>query len=115
MEIVINGNDFLDSLTSNLYNYSFRKLSDRLSPTVIEQIKKQAVKAAQILSIKDYARFDFRIEKDQPYLIDIAGTPYTIKHSSVAFLFENIMHLDYKDIYKTIMACSLSNYDILQS
>ena len=115
VEIVINGNDFLDSLTSNLYNYSFRKLSDRLSPIVIEQIKKQAVKAAQILSIKDYARFDFRIEKDQPYLIDIAGTPYTIKHSSVAFLFENIMHLDYKDIYKTIMACSFSNYDILQS
>ena len=60
MEIVINGNDFLDSLTSNLYNYSFRKLSDSLSPVVIEQIKKQAVKAAQILSIKDYARFDFR-------------------------------------------------------
>lgn len=115
VEIVINGNDFLDSLTSNLYNYSFRKLSDSLSPVVIEQIKKQAVKAAQILSIKDYARFDFRIEKDQPYLIDIAGTPYTIKHSSVAFLFENIMHLDYKDIYKTIMACSFSNYDILQS
>ena len=115
VEIVINGNDFLDSLTSNLYNYSFRKLSDSLSSVIIEKIKKQAVKAARILNIKDYARFDFRIERDQPYLIDIAGTPYTIKHSSVAFLFENIMGLDYKDIYKTIMACSFSNYDTHQS
>lgn len=115
IEIVINGNDFLDSLTSNLYNYSFRKLSDSLNLEIIEKIKKQAAKAAQILNIKDYARFDFRIKKDQPYLIDIAGTPYTIKHSSVAFLFENIMRLDYKDIYKTIMACSFSNYDMRQS
>ena len=53
--------------------------------------------------------------RDLISVIDIAGTPYTIKHSSVAFLFENIMHLDYKDIYKTIMACSFSNYDTLQS
>ena len=42
VEIVINGNDFLDSLTSNLYNYSFSKrLSDSLSPVVIEQSKRK--------------------------------------------------------------------------
>lgn len=115
VEIVISGNDFLDSLTSNLYNYSFKKLSDSLSPTIIDNIKKQAAKAAQILNIKDYARFDFRINNDQPYLIDIAGTPYTIKHSSIAYLFENILNLDYKDIYKTVMACSFSNYSMSQS
>lgn len=39
----------LDSLTSNLYDYSFRKLSDSLNSTIIEKIKKQAIKAAQIL------------------------------------------------------------------
>lgn len=112
IEIIINGNDFLDSDTSNSYNYSFRKLADNLDSKVVNQIKYEATKAANALNIKDYARFDFRIKENRPYLIDIAGTPYTIKHSSIAFLFEKIMHLEYSDIYKVIMACCISNYNI---
>ena len=46
-----------------------------------------ATKAASILNIKDYARFDFRIKNGVPYLFDIAGTPYTIHHSSISYLF----------------------------
>lgn len=110
IEIVINGNDFLDSQTSNAYDYSFRRLSDCCSENTIQQIKQNAIKAATALNIKDYARFDFRVKGEQPYLIDIAGTPYTIKHSSIAYLFEDIYHLDYHDIYKVIMACCISNY-----
>lgn len=110
IKIVIEGSDFLDSNTSNLYNYSFEKLSDSLNSKVIDRIKQNAVVAASALNIKDYARLDFRIKGDQPYLIDIAGTPYTIKHSSIAYLFEKIMHLEYSDIYKVIMACCISNY-----
>lgn len=113
IKIVINGSDFLDSNTSNLYNYSFEKLSDSLNSEVIDRIKQNAVLAARALNIKDYARLDFRIKGDQPYLIDIAGTPYTIKHSSIAYLFEKIMHLEYSDIYKVIMACCISNYKIV--
>lgn len=112
IEIIINGNDFLDSDTSNSYNYSFRKLADNLDSKVVNQIKYEATKAANALNIKDYARFDFRIKENRPYLIDIAGTPYTIKHSSIAYLFEKIMHLEYSDIYKVIMACCISNYNI---
>lgn len=112
IEIVINGNDFLDTDTSNSYNYSFRKLTDKLTSNIVNKIKYVAVKAAAALNIKDYARFDFRIERNQPYLIDIAGTPYTIKHSSIAYLFEEVMHLEYNDIYKVIMACCISNYDM---
>ena len=112
IEIVINGNDFLDTDTSNSYNYSFRKLTEKLASNIVDKIKYMAVKAAAALNIKDYARFDFRIEGNQPYLIDIAGTPYTIKHSSIAYLFEEVMHLEYNDIYKVIMACCISNYDM---
>lgn len=112
IEIVIKGSSFLDSNTSNLYNYSFQILADKLNKKTIEYIKNLALKAADVLKIKDYARFDFRIKEYQPYLIDIAGTPYTIKHSSIAYLFEEIMHLDYKDIYKVIMACCISNYNM---
>lgn len=115
VEIVISGNDFLDSTTSNSYNYSFQKLSDSLECKIVDQVKNEAVKAAEALNIKDYARFDFRIDGSRPYLIDIAGTPYTIKHSSIAYLFEEIMHLEYGDIYKVIMACCISNYEHNQS
>lgn len=70
-----------------------------------------AEKAAKILNIKDYARFDFRINSSNGvYLIDIAGTPYSIKHSSIAYLFCNIYGYNYKDIYKTIAALSYHNY-----
>ncbi len=109
IEIVINGGDFLDSNISNAYDYSFRKLSKYYPAELIEKIKNAAVNAACALNIKDYARFDFRIKEDQPYLIDIAGTPYTIKHSSIAYLFEEILNLEYNDIYKVVMACSISN------
>lgn len=112
IEIVINGNDFLDSEISNSYNYSFRKLSDTLPSEVIDSIKNSAIKAATALKIKDYARFDFRVNGDRPYLIDIAGTPYTIKHSSISYLFEEVMNLEYNDIYKIILACCISNYTI---
>ena len=115
VEIVINGNNFLDSNTSNSYNYSFRDLASTLNPEIINHIKYIAIKAAAALEIEDYARFDFRIKENQPYLIDIAGTPYTIKHSSIAYLFEKIMHLEYNDIYKVIMACCISNYNTSQS
>lgn len=111
IEIVINGSDFLDSSISNTYNYSFRRLSDNYNAEIITKIKQDAINAASALNIKDYARFDFRVKEDRPYLIDIAGTPYTIKHSSIAYLFEDILHLDYKDIYKVIMACCISNYN----
>lgn len=111
IEIIIKGNDFLDSDISNAYNYSFRKLSEQYDVGIVAQIKQNAINAAYALNIKDYARFDFRIKENQPYLIDIAGTPYTIKHSSVAYLFEEILHLEYNDIYKVIMACCISNYD----
>lgn len=111
IEIVINGSDFLDSSISNAYDYSFRKLSDSYTAETIAQIKQNAITAARVLNIKDYARFDFRVKGNRPYLIDIAGTPYTIKHSSIAYLFEEILHLEYNDIYKVIMACCISNYN----
>lgn len=103
--------DFLDSSSSNSYSYTFKLLKDECTEATIENIKKIAVKSAKILNIKDYARFDFRIKGNRPYLIDIAGTPYTIKHSSIAYLFEQVYNLQYKDIFKVIVGCCLSNYN----
>ncbi len=72
-------------------------------------VRQLAAKAAEILDVKDYARFDFRVRDGIPYLFDIAGTPYTIRHSSIAYLFDQY-DLKYEDIYKVIVTCMLSNY-----
>ena len=77
-------------------------------PTAVVGLGHQA-KAAEILDVKDYARFDFRVRDGIPYLFDIAGTPYTIRHSSIAYLFDQY-DLKYEDIYKVIVTCMLSNY-----
>lgn len=104
VEIVFtNGQTFMDSETSNAYSYTFKLYSDA------DPIRHAAVKAAELLGIKDYARFDFRIRNGIPYLFDIAGTPYTIRHSSIAYLFAQY-GLKYEDIYKVIVTCMLSNY-----
>lgn len=106
VEIVFcNGEEFLDSKTSNNNSYGFGSMSEAEN----ELICRAAEKAAAILEIKDYARFDFRIFNNTPYLFDIAGTPYTTRHSSIAYLFEKNGY-KYHDIYKVIVTCMLSNY-----
>ena len=106
VEIVLPyGQSFMDSGISNNYNYSFKLLDESMS----EPVRQAAVKAAEVLGIKDYARFDFRIQEKTPYLFDIAGTPYTIRHSSIAYLFAQY-GLEYEDIYKMIVTCMLSHY-----
>lgn len=108
VEIVFSdGQAFMDSETSNNYRYDFKLLSE-VEATPVRQA---AVKAAELLGVKDYARFDFRVRNGKPYLFDIAGTPYTICHSSVAYLFCEY-GLNYEDIYKVVVTCMLSNYRI---
>lgn len=97
---------FIDSQMSNNYDYGFKMLPRE----ECLEVRQAAVQAATLLGIKDYARFDFRVQDGTPYLIDIAGTPYTIHHSSIAYLFKQY-GLIYEDIYKVIVACMLSNYN----
>lgn len=102
--------EYIDTEISNTYNYNFRLLDSSLK----EQVCSAAIKSAKLLGIKDYARFDFRIKDRIPYLFDIAGTPYTIYHSSIAYLFREHFKLSYESIYKVIVSCMLSNYTITQ-
>lgn len=93
----------ITSSISNSYDYEFCLLSDNYNKELCNKIYKCAEKAAALLNIKTYARFDFRIDSDKNYLLfDIAGTPYTIKHSSINYIFKKY-GLSYQDIYKTIV------------
>lgn len=97
--------NYIDTTTSNTYNYNFKILESPIKSTIQDIAKK----SAKLLGVKDYARFDFRIKNGVPYLFDIAGTPYTIYHSSIAYLFTQYYQLPYESIYKIIVACMLSN------
>ncbi len=99
------GKQFINSEMSNNYDYDFEMLPEEECPG----IRQAAIQAATLLGIKDYARFDFRVQDGKPYLFDMAGTPYTIQHSSIAYLFKQY-GLKYTDIYKVIVTCMLSNY-----
>lgn len=109
VQIILNTSlNIIDTVTSNTYNYRFRVIESSIK----RLLQKTAQQAAKLLGVKDYARFDFRIKDGIPYLIDIAGTPYTIYHSSIAYLFTQYYHMPYENIYKVIVACMLSNYEL---
>lgn len=101
--IKIKNHSIITTNISNAYDYDFGMLSDFYSTKLCEEIALCAEKTARLLNIKTFARFDFRINsKNEFFLIDIAGTPYTIRHSSIAFLFKEY-GFEYEDIFKVIV------------
>ena len=67
--------------------------------------------AADLLNIKNYARFDYRVKKNgEFFLIDIAGSPYLTRHSSIEYLFTQLLGLKYSDIFLLIAAITVANY-----
>lgn len=108
--INISKSNIITSEISVNYSYSFDFLNNHIENSVCEKIKKITEKLAFLLGMQTYGRIDFRIDKNKNfYVFDIAATPYTIKHSSFAFLFKKY-GLNYEDIYKIILYASLKKY-----
>lgn len=106
IEIKIIKSTIITSEISDTYDYEFDFLSNHYDVEICNMIRECAIKAAKLLNIQTYARFDFRVSNSgQFYLIDIAGTPYTIKHSSINYLFQKY-GFNYQDIYKVIIQLS---------
>lgn len=107
----INNSSIITSKISNEYDYTFAPLYEEFSPDICNSIQQSAEKAAQLLNIKNYARFDYRIKPTgEFYLIDIAGSPYLTRHSSVEYLFTHQLGLAYSDIFLLIVAITVENY-----
>ena len=110
IQIIFNDNkQYLTSEISNLYNYdfSFFKPFD-----LSKNIKNNTEKIARILNINGYGRIDYRVnENNEYYAIDIATMPYTIKHSSFAYWF-NEKNYVYNDLYKVLIMSIIYKYSI---
>lgn len=103
--LTLHNSTIITDSISELYDYTFYPLSDNFSEEVCNKVCKTTELAASFLNIDNYARFDYRVDSNgNAYLIDIAGTPYLIRHSSVAYLFTNILNLNYTDIFRMLAA-----------
>ncbi|MDQ0656848.1 ATP-grasp domain-containing protein [Paenibacillus sp. W2I17] len=109
--ISINGENHLKQsiLTSDCsFNdgYNFYSLDKELSCSVIEKVRETAIDIAQLVGLRSYGRVDFRIDNQgDAYLMDIAASPYTTKHSSFAYAY-NQLGLEYHEIYSSIIGLS---------
>lgn len=91
-------------------DYNFYNLSEVIEKEKCLFIQNLSASIATIIGLQNYGRIDFRIDNfGTPYLIDIASTPYTTKHSSFAFAFENL-GIPYNEIYSTIVGITYLRY-----
>lgn len=106
----IHGANILTSKISDLNDYSFFALSDKFDDKICNNIMKNTERAAKLLNIKNYARFDYRVQANGDfYLFDIAGSPYLTRHSSIAYVFTEIMDLEYNKIFSLLAALADMN------
>ena len=105
--IDLKGRCILDEQTSNEYRYNFYSMGNAVSPNVVEAICEYAKKAFDLLQMDVYGRIDFRVNsRGEPYIFDISTMPYTIKHSSFAYAFDQL-GFSYSDIYQAIISAAL--------
>ena len=100
----------MTSKISDSNSYTFVDLAKYMNNNVCNNIMQVTKKAAKLLNIKNYARFDYRVTSNgEFYLIDIAGSPYLTRHSSIAYLFTNILGINYNKIFSLLAALTNLN------
>ncbi|MFF2907288.1 hypothetical protein [Paenibacillus sp. NPDC057934] len=93
--------------------YDFYPLEQQLHKSKVEAIKTTAVQISSLLGLRNYGRVDFRINhQGVPFLMDIAASPYTTKHSSFAFSFDKL-GLNYYEIYNAIIGLSAADNSLV--
>lgn len=105
--IDLQGKSILDEDASEHNQYSFYRLDKRCPTEVIASIQTTAEKAFRLLQMNVYGRIDFRITPNgQPFIFDVSTTPYTTRHSSFAYAF-NQLGFEYCDIYRAVISAAL--------
>ncbi|ODS36400.1 MAG: hypothetical protein A7315_14095 [Candidatus Altiarchaeales archaeon WOR_SM1_79] len=82
-----------------------------LSNAMDTLLKKLAVESYNLVGCKDYARIDFRVKDNDPYLIDINPNPSINDGISFA-VSANVAGLSYGDLIKTILSEAIHRYNL---
>lgn len=105
--IDLQGKHILDEDTSEHNQYGFYLLSKRFTPEVVAAVQETAKRAFCLLQMDVYGRIDFRITPNgNAFIFDVSTTPYTTKHSSFAYAF-NQLGFKYCDIYRAVISAAL--------
>lgn len=105
--INLQGKSILDEDASEHYQYDFYNLDKQFPSEVVATIQATAEKAFRLLQMDVYGRIDFRITPNgQPFIFDVSTTPYTTRHSSFAYAF-NQLGFEYCDIYRAVISAAL--------
>lgn len=105
--IDLQGRRILDEDASDHSQYSFYQLDKHFPSEVVTNIQLIAEKAFRLLQMDVYGRIDFRITPDgQAFIFDVSTTPYTTRHSSFAYAFDQL-GFEYCDIYRAIISATL--------
>lgn len=105
--IDLQGKRILDEDASEHNQYSFYLLSKCFTSEVVAAIQEATKKAFCLLQMDVYGRIDFRIAPNgDAFIFDVSTTPYTTKHSSFAYAF-NQLGFEYCDIYRAVISAAL--------
>ena len=105
--IDLQGKQILDEEASDQNQYDFFPVSKCLPHEVVTNIQETAKRAFRLLQMDVYGRIDFRITPNgQAFIFDVSTTPYTTRHSSFAYAF-NQLGFEYSDIYRAIISAAL--------
>lgn len=103
------GDKILDYNTRFYHTYDFYDFSNT-NYDISEELRSNAIQAAELLGIEGFGRIDFRITPDGNfYISDIATNPHITNDSSFAFAF-NELGYSYADMLSVYLGISLTKY-----
>lgn len=101
------GNTIIKEEDSISYLYDYYIVKNILGEQKNTELVNAAKNIFYALGLENYARVDFRIDKEGKfYVTDISTTPYIILHSSFCYIFEQLGY-KHKDLLLTIVLSAL--------
>lgn len=70
-------------------------------------------RAFQLLQCRDYARVDFRLKGNEPYVLEVNPNPCINPHGSGFILAGNAAGMDFAEIILRILACAIQDQSLI--
>jgi D-alanine-D-alanine ligase len=100
---------------SSEYQDSRSSIVGKLDANLQEQIEYLALSAVRVMGCRDYARVDFRIRDDKPYVLEVNPNPCINPDGAGFVKSAKAAGYSYPELVKTILEMSILNYPITTS
>lgn len=96
---------------SSQHELTSRKCPADIPSSLESKIKKLAVQAFNALDCRDYARIDFRIKQDEPFILEVNPNP-GINTDTSFFKSASTAGMNYKEMIQSILSSALTRYPL---